>query len=319
VKSPFVLSVIIIALLLLAAVSLPPTGHSFYLAAAGDIMLGRGVASAHADGSWDQAMAALSPYLTTADLAFANLESPITDAPLLRETYDLRAPTQAALTLSISGLDLLSLANNHMGDSGLAGIEDTIQTLDAIGITPVGPDVTPSIIYIEGVHMAWFAFDDTLQSLEVKSIEKDLADVRSRVDLIIVSIHWGSEGSTLPNPRQRALAMALAEAGADLILGHHPHVLQPVEWIWGAGRGRPTLVAFSLGNALFDQDAPPGARHGALLMITLHRLGVQNACVIPFQIDPMTWNVVPASPLTAESVSRQVRLESCWSYRGPTQ
>ncbi len=298
-------------MLLLVAGIRPPTGHSLKLAAAGDIMLGRSVASAHAYGNWEQALVALTPYITTADLAFANLESPITAAPLTRETYDLRAPTQAILALSTSGIDLLSLANNHMGDSGLSGIADTIQLLNAAGILPIGPEETPLIMQVGGMHLAWFAFDDTLQPLEEKSVQDALSSVRDGVDLVIVSIHWGSEFATMPNDRQRALGHALASEGADIILGHHPHVLQPVEWVWGAGRGRPTLVAYSLGNALFDQGAPPNARHSALLMISVERLGVREACVIPFQIDPSTWSTSPASPSATESIVRQFQLAPC--------
>jgi poly-gamma-glutamate capsule biosynthesis protein CapA/YwtB (metallophosphatase superfamily) len=297
--------------MLLLVVSLPPTGHSLKLAATGDIMLGRGVALAHASKNWEQALAAIAPHIETADLAIANLESPITAAPLIRETYDLRAPTEAILALSTSGIDLLSLANNHMGDSGPPGVADTIQALNAAGVSPIGPEETPLITQSTGVRIAWFAFDDTLQPLGVRSVQKALSTFRNQVDLIIVSIHWGTEVLSIPNQRQRSLALALADAGADIILGHHPHVLQPVEWVWGAGRGRPALVAYSLGNALFDQGAPPKARYSALLMITVDRLGVQEACVIPFQIDPSTWSASPASSPTAEAIAHQVQLDFC--------
>jgi poly-gamma-glutamate capsule biosynthesis protein CapA/YwtB (metallophosphatase superfamily) len=302
---------ILIGMLLLVVLSLPPTGHSLDLAAVGDIMLGRGVASAHEAEDWDQALAVLAPHLADADLSFANLESPITDAPLVRETYDLRAPKQAKLALSTSGLDLLSLANNHMGDSGPAGTTNTIQTLKSVGITSVGPAETPLITQTKGIRLGWLAFDDILQPLDEKNALDAVASVLGSADLVVVSIHWGSEGVSIPNERQRFLAQELASAGADIILGHHPHVLQPVEWVWGESRARPTLVAYSLGNALFDQSAPPAARYSALLMIAVDRLGVREACVLPFQLDPTTWNTGPASPSTTETVLRQTRIKSC--------
>ena len=298
-------------MLLMVAVIPPPTDDSTQLVFMGDIMLGRGVAQAHSDGSWDEALAPLAPYTTTADLAFANLESPITAAPLIRETYDLRSPNQTILTLSTSGMDLVSLANNHMGDSGPSGIVDTIRALNTAGITPVGPDETPIITQRRGLSIAWFAFNDTLQPLEENTVQEALASARDRVDLIIVSIHWGSEGASVPDNRQRSLAQLFADVGADIIIGHHPHILQPAEWMWGKGRNRPTLVAFSLGNALFDQAAPPGARYCALLKIAIHRLGVQDVCVIPFQIDPRTWNTSAASPTTAEAVLKAIQLGLC--------
>lgn len=304
-------AIVIIGMLLLVVLSLPPTGFSLKLAATGDIMLGRGVASAHEDENWDQALAVLAPHFEAIDLVFANLESPITDAPLVRETYDLRAPTQARLALSTSGIDLLSLANNHVGDSGPTGITDTIQTLTSVGITPIGPEESPLITLSKGIRLAWFAFDDILQPLDETRARDALSDVRRRADLIIVSIHWGSEGVSTPNERQRFLAQELANAGADIILGHHPHVLQPVEWVWGESRGRPTLVAYSLGNALFDQSAPPAARHSALLMIVVDRLGVQEVCAIPFQLDPASWNTIPASPSIADTIAHRVQLKPC--------
>jgi poly-gamma-glutamate capsule biosynthesis protein CapA/YwtB (metallophosphatase superfamily) len=311
VKRYFVLSGIIIGMLLLVVVSLTPAGHSFKLAATGDIMLGRGVASAHADGSWGQALAALSPYLAASDLAFANLESPITNANLARVTYDLRAPPQAKLALSTSGIDLVSLANNHSGDSGLIGLTDTLQSLESVEIASVGLDEDPLLIQSNGIRLAWFAFNDLAQALDLMRVRDALLDVRSHVDLVIVSIHWGKEFASIPSERQHLLAQQLSAAGADIILGHHPHVLQPVEWVWGLGRGRPTLVAYSLGNALFDQSAPPTARFGALLMMSVDRLGVQEACVIPFQLNPTIWNTMLASASTSEAVLRRVQMKSC--------
>lgn len=109
------------------------------------------------------------------------------------------------------------------------------------------------------------------------------------------------------------MAGVLAEAGADIIVGHHPHGLQPVEWVWGEGRGRPTLVAYSLGNALFDQGAPPSARYGALLMVDVNRLGVKDVCVIPFQIDPTTWSTSAASSTTAVSIGQEIKVVLCSS------
>jgi poly-gamma-glutamate capsule biosynthesis protein CapA/YwtB (metallophosphatase superfamily) len=298
-------------MLLLVVVSLSSTGHSLKLAATGDIMLGRGVASAHADGNWDQALDAIVQQFSAADLAFANLESPITNAALTRMTYDLRAPTQAKLALSASGIDLVSLSNNHISDCGPAGLTDTLQALDSIGIASVGPDEIPLLIQSKGIRMAWFAFDDVMQPLDVKNVRDALSDVRNHVDLIIVSMHWGNEFASIPSERQRLLAQQLSSAGADIILGHHPHVLQPVEWVWGEGRSRPTLVAYSLGNALFDQSAPPSARFGALLMMVVDRLGVQEACVIPFQLNPTTWTTMPASTSASEAILCQVQIKSC--------
>jgi poly-gamma-glutamate capsule biosynthesis protein CapA/YwtB (metallophosphatase superfamily) len=297
--------------MLLLVVLLPPTGDSVHLALAGDIMLGRGVAQAHAIDEWEQALSVLEPEFSRADFSFANLESPITEASLVKETYDLRAPPQSVLALSSSSINLLSLSNNHIADAGRQGIDDTINVLASVGITPIGPAEEPLILQARGVDLAWFALDDTHQILNLTGMRQNIALVRDRVDYIVVSIHWGNELKSQPNDRQRALAQALAALGVDIIIGHHPHVLQPVQWVWGKGRGRPSLVAYSLGNTLFDQGAPPVARQGALLLLDLNAFGIKRICAVPFQIDPKSWNVIAASANVEEKITGTLEVQSC--------
>jgi poly-gamma-glutamate synthesis protein (capsule biosynthesis protein) len=304
---------LILGMLLLVTILLPPTGDSIQLALAGDIMLGRGVAQAHSDGDWIKALEALASIFSKADFSFANLESPITEAPLVKVTYDLRAPPRSIQSLSSSNISLLSLSNNHIADAGQKGIADTLNALASVGILPIGPSQDPVILQALKVDLAWFAFADTNRDrdLDLEMVEQSLESVRDRVDYIFVSIHWGNETKTVPNDRQRALAQELADFGADIILGHHPHVLQPVEKIWGEGRGRPTLVAYSLGNALFDQGAPPAARQAALLLLDLGPLSVKGACAVPFQMDPKTWNVIPASSGVEERILSRLIVKTC--------
>jgi poly-gamma-glutamate capsule biosynthesis protein CapA/YwtB (metallophosphatase superfamily) len=302
---------LILCLLLLAVILTLPAGRSAQLIFAGDLMLGRGVAEAHEEGDWDEALALLVPELAGADLTFANLESPLTDAPLVGAAYDLRASPDVSIVLSQAGVDLVSLVNNHILDAGPQGLEDTLQTLESAGILALGPQATSRITRVNGLILAWYGFDDTRQRIDAQQAQNMLAAGRHQADLQIVSIHWGSEGETAPSERQRQLAHAFASAGADLIVGHHPHVLQPVEWIWGDGRGRPTLVAYSLGNALFDQGAPPAARYGALLLVSITSLGVRDACALPFQIDPSSWNTIRAEPEVAQKILGLLRLDSC--------
>jgi poly-gamma-glutamate synthesis protein (capsule biosynthesis protein) len=295
------------------AILTPSAEHSIHLSLAGDIMLGRGVAQAHSQGNWEEALAAIAPSISRADLAFANLESPITEADLIKETYDLRAPSQSVVALSSAGIDVLSLSNNHVADAGQVGIDDTLQVLSSAGILFVGPGKEPLLLQSEGVHIAWFALNDMNQDLDLTSIGADIADRRDHVDYVVLSIHWGKETHSRPDHRQRVVAKILADAGVDLIVGHHPHVLQPIEWFWGEGRGRPTLVAYSLGNALFDQGAPPAARQGALLHIDLNPLGIKKICVEPFSISPQKWNVVPANSEVTTDVTMKLGVRSCAS------
>lgn len=308
-RSAAALSGLTIGLILLAIAALVP-GETITLALAGDVMLGRGIAQSHTQGGWEYTLAALSPCTAEADIAFANLESPLTFAPQIEDTYDLRAPPEASLALLSAGFSLVSLANNHIQDAGLQGVQDTQRSLRATGVHPIGSDEGPWTTKVHGQSLSWFAFDDTARPLEIENLRTKLESQRPSADLIVVSIHWGNEYETVPNARQRLLAMELASAGADIIIGHHPHVLQPIEWVWGSGRGRPTLVAFSLGNTLFDQAAPPGTRYGAVLLVKIGPAGVQSVCVFPTQIDPTSWRTIYASPTAIEVITRSLKL-SC--------
>jgi poly-gamma-glutamate synthesis protein (capsule biosynthesis protein) len=298
-------------MLLLVITLLPSAENSLQLASLGDIMLGRGVAQAHAKGDWETPFIVIEPVLSTADLSFANLESPITDVPLIKETYDLRAPSQSIQALASSGITLLSLSNNHIADAGQQGIEDTLSALASEGILSIGPGSDPLHLEVKGISLAWFAFSDIDHTLDLITLKHSLSSVRGRVDFILISMHWGNENQGWPNPRQKALARAVASFGADIVLGHHPHVLQPVEFIWGEGRGRPTLVVYSLGNALFDQGAPPAVRQGSLLLLTLGDLGVKEICAVPFQLDPTTWNVILAGSKVERQVIDNLAVKSC--------
>lgn len=296
-----------VALLVIAVFQ--PVEHTATLAFTGDVMLGRYVAQSNAPGGWDDTLSALTPCTSAADIAFANLESPLTKAPLIEDALDLRAPQDASQALQASYFDLVSLANNHAFDAGHQGLHDTQQALLKVGIQPIGPGEEPWVTQVNGLILVWFAFDDISTPLNMKMVQEALETYRSDADLIIVSIHWGSELNSAPNHRQRSLASGLAAAGADLIVGHHPHVLQPVEWILGSKRERSTLVAFSLGNALFDQAAPPAVRYGAMLLVDVGLSGVKNVCAFPIQVDPRTWWVIPASPSATEAIQRNLGLD----------
>ncbi len=283
-----------------------PELRTVSLAFAGDVMLGRGVGTAHASDGWAPALRELAPYAASTDLAFANLESPLSDSPLLHQGLDLRASPEAADALSAAGFSLVSLANNHALDAGTEGLTETRQALTSAGLLSVGPDSQPVHLLRNGLWLTWIALDDTTNPLDLNLVRATVAAAHARSDLIVVSVHWGSEWDAAASPRQRLVAGTLASAGADIVVGHHPHVLQAIEWIWGDGRGRPTLVAYSLGNTLFDQASPPATRQGALLLVAADAAGVRRACAFPFEVDPHTWTVVPARASTTASVERRL-------------
>jgi poly-gamma-glutamate capsule biosynthesis protein CapA/YwtB (metallophosphatase superfamily) len=137
---------------------------------------------------------------------------------------------------------------------------------------------------IRGLRLAFLALDDVSAPINMEAARQVLAGMRHRSDVVFVSIHWGHEYRHAPGQRQFELAAALTAAGADLIWGHHPHVLQPIETIEVGGR--QALVAWSLGNALFDQVAPPAARQSLVLLVSISHEGVIETTAIPFEIDP---------------------------------
>ena len=256
---------LLLAYVALACLPGEPALATFTLAFAGDVMLGRGVARALA-GNWETAFAQVRPWLAEADLAFANLESPLTIQPQIASGYDLRAAPQAITALHVAGFDIMSLANNHSLDAGEAGRAQTRATLSAGGIVGVVERETGHLVSRQAPYPALvyqlLAFDDSTVPLDLEVASRMVAAAKEEADLVIVSAHWGGEYQAAPSPRQQSIAQALARAGADLIVGHGPHVLQPVE------RVGQTLVAYSLGNFLFDQPYPVDCRWGLVLRIT---------------------------------------------------
>jgi poly-gamma-glutamate capsule biosynthesis protein CapA/YwtB (metallophosphatase superfamily) len=288
------------------------------LALVGDVMLGRGVAQA-LGGDWESAFAQVQPWLAEADLAFANLESPLTAAPYIGHGYDLRAPPEAAVALEAAGFDVVSLANNHTLDAGGVGMAQTLTALDTVGIAGLVDWETGELVDWEtGRLVNWslspiyqstdvpiyhfLAFDDTVVPLDLEAGAEAVAASAGQADLVIVSIHWGGEYQAAPTSRQRAIAGELAAAGADLIVGHGPHVLQRVEW-----QGN-TLVAYSLGNFLFDQPYPADCRWGVVLRVTL-----RGGCIVAVEALPTVvarGRVRPAGPEDATAILSRLALES---------
>ena len=289
------------------AVSRPPPAGA-RLALLGDLMLGRGVAVRLSDLE-SEPLVFLSDELQAADLALGNLESPLTDEPLRDPAgYDLRANPAAAIGLAASGLDALSLANNHSLDSGPAGLADTRVALARAGLAGLASGDPPLRFELDGLKLSLLAYEGVNQPLDLAAIEADIRREKARGALVIVSLHWGAEFRPAPEPWQVDAADVLAQAGADLIWGHHPHVLQPVKWLERPGFRRPSLVVYSLGNALFDQQTPPDVRWGALLSFTLDGEGVKSVNARPFEIDLRQAGLQEASADTAVKIFERLQL-----------
>jgi poly-gamma-glutamate synthesis protein (capsule biosynthesis protein) len=247
-----------------------------------------------------ETFAYLEPFLTSADLALANLESPLTNSPVRTESpYALCAAPENVKFLADAGFDLLALANNHSQDCGMEGLAETQLALADAGLGFIGPDPEPLFRSINGIQLALLAFDATTR-FDLETAVQAVRAARETGAVVVVSIHWGAEYQAGTSVGQKEIAKHLSGAGAALIWGHHPHVLQPSEWI---DDGK-TLVLYSLGNSLFDQYGLDNTRRSALLLVTLDSDGVQEFKVVPFLIDVPNSRIMKAEGADAQLIMR---------------
>ncbi len=206
--------------------------------------------------------------LESTDLGIANLENPLTVlAQKVPGKCTLRGNPGWAAVMKEAGINMVSLANNHMMDYGPEGLFDTMQCLDSAGIGHVGAGKNreeaqdPLIVSIGDWEVAFLARSAVIVSspsyagpstpgvafLDTGELIYNVRECRDAADLVIVLLHWGLEEYSYPAPAQKLLARQLVDAGADAIIGHHPHVMQ------GLQRLNRAVVAYSLGNFLFDE------------------------------------------------------------------
>jgi poly-gamma-glutamate synthesis protein (capsule biosynthesis protein) len=293
---------------LIFLVSCQPSPATVTLVLLGDLMLGRGVQPA------ENSLTYLAPELQSADLAIANLESPLTyHAPSAGPSsgYNLCAQAPSAKWLAAWGLDLVALANNHRYDCGPEGSVETASLLSNLGLGAIGPGPEPLMRQVNGLKLAFFSFDDVLSPLDGAAAASLIHSARAEGALVIVSVHWGLEYQGGASERQKSLAQQFAQAGAALVIGTHPHVLQPAEWIKPGTRGtvsRDTLVLYSLGNALFDQPGLPDTRQSALVLVKLDAGGVSSAHAVPFIIDVPHSRVVAPDEQSSHQILNRLHL-----------
>jgi poly-gamma-glutamate capsule biosynthesis protein CapA/YwtB (metallophosphatase superfamily) len=278
-----------------------PRAPTVSLALLGDLMLGRRV-----DPQPDS-LAYLTPDLANADLVLANLESPLAKVqPTAPSNYNLCIPSDRADLLAAWGLDLLSLANNHNLDCSPDGPNETRAVLQTAGIESIGPGMQPVYRDVNGLHLAFLAFDDISSPLDVNSAMEAIHSARVTGALVVVSIHWGAEYQGGASVRQKSLAAQFAQAGAALIWGHHPHVLQPAAWI-ETSHGK-TLVLYSLGNALFDQGGMETNRQSAMVVVNMDKEGIESVRSVPFEIDASDSCVVHPDAETTGEIQERLNL-----------
>ncbi len=204
--------------------------------------------------------------ISEADVAFVNQETLMCGEGYEYSFYpQFNSPRQVAYDLIEVGFDVINVANNHMCDKGTDGLRRTLEfwkTLDCVtmigGYTSAEDYETTRIIEVNGIKIALLGYTEETNGIRLGNSElvvpytddetlvRHIGKARESADFVVVSVHWGNENQTTPTDEQRRLASLMASSGADVILGHHPHVLQPIELIENE-RGT-TLCAFSLGN-----------------------------------------------------------------------
>jgi gamma-polyglutamate biosynthesis protein CapA len=235
----------------------------------GDLMFGRHVEQVTERHGHDHVLADVTPLLD-ADYVTGNLEQVISDRadelPEADKLIHLASDRRTAAALADAGFTTLALANNHLMDHGIPGLRDTIAALEEVGLAYAGAgetmDEAARIDHQEhgGLTVATLSFSDAyvvgfvarafqggVLSADEQRASRLIREAAANADLVITHFHWGTEYGFAPTRQQRELAEMAAAAGADVVIGHHPHVLQTVERIGD------TLVLYSLGNFVFDQ------------------------------------------------------------------
>jgi len=258
-------------------VSVTPATHEITIIFAGDVMQHM----PQVEAAWNQQLGIycydscfkyITPWLSGADLAIANLETTLAGKPYSGYPA-FSSPDELVNGMLNAGIDIVGTANNHCCDRGRTGIERTTLILDSLGMIHMGTyasaesyrKTTPLIINTRGFRLAFLNYtygtngipvpENNVVSLIAK--ERMITDLKvasdSVVDKVIVFIHWGEEYQREPNAFQKDIADFLFANGADVIVGSHPHVIQPMEWRKNDSTNKEHLVVWSLGNFVSNQ------------------------------------------------------------------
>jgi poly-gamma-glutamate capsule biosynthesis protein CapA/YwtB (metallophosphatase superfamily) len=292
------------------------------VAAVGDIMLARGLGDRILTGEDAYPFSAVEHLLIDADLAIGNLETALGEGGQAeKKGYTFLAPPQAATALGHAGFDVLSLANNHAMDYGPLTLLQAIELLEEQGVRIVGAGIDAAHAYaplqmdIANLNLAILAFVDvpvevrgfdtrTWRAHETSSgvawadaerMRSALALAHESADFTVVLLHSGYEYISAPSPPQQAAARLAIDAGADLVIGHHSHVLQGVEY-YASG-----VIIYGLGNFAFEEG---GVLESGLMNIWIDSEGIRSLEFVPLLVG-QDGRPIPADPAHAESIRKE--------------
>ena len=289
--------IFIIGTVLAHFVVLPAAASEVVINAVGDIMLAGSATKTFARLGYDYPFAATEVELKRGDITVGNLEAPIATRgeEFTGKRYRFCAPPQSAAALKRAGFTVLTLANNHTMDFGRPALLETLRHLDRNGLfhAGAGPSLAAAreqaLVQVKGTKVAFLAYSLTFPKEFYATgnragtapgwpcyVSKDIARAKAAADYVVVSFHWGTEGATSPSPYQTAAARAAVDAGADVVLGHHPHVLQGIE------RYKEGIILYSLGNFAFGSLSHSAGR-SVIARITLDN-GVKGVELVPLNV-----------------------------------
>lgn len=303
--------------------------ESVTLTAAGDIIPGRTVAKMMALKGVTYPYGKIAPCLKGADVVFADLEAPLSDRvkPPYQGTNFI-APASTVQGLKLLGLNMVTLANNHSTNFGTAAFSDTLGLLEDNGIKYAGGgmDLTearsPGIIEARGVSFAFLSYNSISGSInatatspgvswirmkpwskdsseDLELVKRSIGQAKSEGHFVVACFHWSAEYTRKPSESQRNLAHLACDAGADLVVGSHPHCTQSIEMY----RGK--LIAYSLGNFVFDQMEHDYSREGFILKCRFNGRLMTGIELVPYVITDWC-QPVAASGLQAKKILEEV-------------
>jgi len=291
----------------------------------GDIMLDRGVeymVEKEGNGNFKFPFLKIADELKMADIIFGNLEGPISDkGTMVGSIYSFRNDPKAIVGLTFAGFNILSLANNHTFDYGREALEDTFLRLNDADIKYVGAGLnegevfSPVIKKIGNTEIGFLAYTNLgpeswkageknsgiawISEKEINKIKEDIKNTKERTDILIVSLHSGEEYQKEPTQFQVEFSKMAIDAGADLVIGHHPHVVQKSE------KYKNGWIFYSSGNFVFDQNFSEETMEGQIVKVLIEDKKIKEVAPINIKINEFFQPEIKKSTTVKISLSSQ--------------
>lgn len=263
-----------------------PSDRKRVLIATGDVIPARVVniqATKYRNFKWPYEQTA--DILRDADITFINLETPlIKNCPLVNDGMKFCGDEKNIEGLVFAGVDIASLANNHASNYDINAVASTADLLNSNGILVTGID-GPVYENIKGLTFAFLGYNDIskiqlgMSNAEEDKIQREIAQARQNADIVVVTFHWGAEYRNQPDERQKYLGHLAIDSGADLVIGNHPHWIQPVEIYKGK------LITYAHGNFVFDQEWSLKTKQGVVGKYTFYDNQLVDVEFLPLQIE----------------------------------